>query len=249
MIGYDPNGSYELAINKLVNLFSTNTSLLNKGAPPVVRPFIDFYIKGSPLFYSINEGLNTIYIVLKSDEQLLSCIKKHEYSNVFTDSRGVEHARANGYNIVFISSELFDTTEKEVRVSMFEDLFKYFIFSYIDSDKLIDSGYVFTGSHFQHIRNLIMSSFAMICVSKINNILAIPDELLEAMGIAIDNLKSTTIDGIVKMNRNNLMKYNSILDDAYNKARKMNIPVVDYLLRDFAILNYIDEIEFEDEYK
>lgn len=242
-------------------LFKPNSSLLYKNVPSDVSIFLNSFLCENSIFSIPCNELNMAFIVVKPDAHYMDIALGK--TNMFKGGYQTYSITINNIKMVFISSELFDTHDHDVRINGLSELFTHILeslYSYLNEVNNSSSIFFQYGNQSQAFSNIVMSSLIMACVIEIDEILGIHEELLNAADIALHNMgmhilykDKMPVDGFIAATTKNFFKFRDLRNDDNVLCRKLSMyESIEYLIGKYGILNHIDEFEFIDfmkEYK
>ena len=248
--------NFGYVVTSVSSLFKPNSSLLYKNVPSDVAIFLNSFLCENSIFSIPCTELNMVFIVVKPDARYMD----NHLGTKTMFKRGCQtySITINNVKMVFISSNLFDTYESEIRINGLAELFVHVLESvYEYLNEVNNSSTVFFpyNKQSQFFSNIILSSFMMSCVVEIDKILGIHEELLEATTIALYTVgkhifykDKIIVYGFIAATAKNFFKFRDLLnDDGLLNGRKLSIfESMTYLIGKYGILNYINEFEFID---
>lgn len=254
--------NFGYVVTSVSSLFKPNSSLLYKNVPSDVAIFLNSFLCENSIFSIPCAELDMVFIVVKPDEHYMDMALGE--TNMFKDGYQTYSITINNIKMVFISSDLFDTHDHDVRINGLTELFTHILeslYSYLNEVNSSSSIFFQYSNPSQAYNNIIMSSLIMACVVEIDKILGIHEELLNAADIALYHMgmhilykEKMPVGGFIAATTKNFFKFRDLInDDGLLNSRKLSIfESMTYLIGRYGILNYINEFEFIDfmqEYK
>lgn len=253
--------NFGYAATSVSSLFKPNSSLLYKNVPSDVAVFLDSFLCENSIFSIPCAELDMVFIVVKPDAHYIDIALGK--TDMFKGGYQTYSITINNIKMVFISSDLFDTHDHDVRINGLTELFTHVLeslYSYLNEVNNSSSIFFQYGNQSQAFSNIVMSSLIMACVVEIDEILGIHEELLNAADIALYHMgmhilykDKISVDGFIAATTKNFFKFRDLLNDDSALGRKLSMfESMTYLIGRYGILNYINEFEFIDfmqEYK